>query len=711
MAQIGFRRRVAAMEAGISILKKTAIKVIPESLAGMTLLLCIAVVVVWSCFRARKQLRESLPFILFFALGAALFWPLTPPTVEVRSNHLIWTRTLSPLGGVLAVGCLLLGIWHCWKNRGQGITAQSDSEVRCDGLNTCGTCARFENLLLLCRNGNAYLVLAVVLASVFLFYNLGEYLGVLHTWESTVVFEFATAFHRGQSVGDFSLRSLLWDNGVLSQGNTSLFYGAPTYALFHVLGFSTCTLRVLSAVASLAFGLVMYLFARRCFGKPAAVGVAVFLSLNACTLFYGRYGSSPAGTLLALSLALLATWCFLDNLHPPLWSGALCALSLYAATLQYSPVRLVVLLLIGLILTVVIHQWRMINRRRIVGVVSIAAILVGIWYVQDDHKTSEYFFHGRGEQALSFLQNPQRAKNYLQIEVTEDDLRFPSNLRLIHALLKITIPQYLSLVLPSRFDTYGTRGMVASGQPPLYFGPLGLFIILGLIRSVMRAGSWKHAFPVVMVVLASGPLLLTNRVDSHRIMFFVVPLSLWAGLGIAETSRVLASFRLPRLVPHVFAALLLAVVVYSNVDSLYLLTPTTRATGESVLRRCESLDGSVLVGLAVDNKERHWVQLQLVERSRRDRRQTGDLLDNKILHPLLDKASAEEREKAVLALRKTIEQSGTVLLAPLGRFSSAQILLQQHGYIVHVVTIDNIAMLEVDIVRELIVPVSEASSM
>ena len=40
---------------------------------------------------------------------------------------------------------------------------------------------------------------------------------------------------------------------------------------------------------------------------------ALFFGLNTPVLFYGRYGSSIAGTLLAVLLAFYATWLFLES--------------------------------------------------------------------------------------------------------------------------------------------------------------------------------------------------------------------------------------------------------------------------------------------------------------------------------------------------------------------------------------------------------------
>jgi hypothetical protein len=124
---------------------------------------------------------------------------------------------------------------------------------------------------------------------------------------------------------------------------------------------------------------VIHALSRRFFGPLVAAATAVLLGLNACALFYGRYGSSPAGTMLAVLLALAATWAFLEHDRSAWWLGAVCAAAFYAATLQYAAARIVVLILFAFIPFALACQWRRLTWRRVVGLAVLVIAALAIW--------------------------------------------------------------------------------------------------------------------------------------------------------------------------------------------------------------------------------------------------------------------------------------------------------------------------------------------
>ena len=304
--------------------------------------------------RDRRGVPRVFPGIVFVIAATASLWPLsragTPPSA-------VWAALLLT-GAALAAHFLL------------GRTDMPDDAAAVPASP---------------RASLVYLIAAGVLAGVILLDNLGGYAGWLVNWESPVTNGFGDAFVTGQGVLKYTAQRFLWDNGLLSAGHTSLFYGAPTYALFHLIGFSTWTLRISAVLATLLSVAVVYAFGRRFFNPPIGAAMALALGLNICVLFYGRYGSSPAGTMLGLLLALYATWAFLDRDQSAWWMGAVCAAALYVATLQYAPARLMVLALLGYIAAHAAYHWRRMGWRRAVGLLTIVgvagALSGGIWTV------------------------------------------------------------------------------------------------------------------------------------------------------------------------------------------------------------------------------------------------------------------------------------------------------------------------------------------
>ena len=279
--------------------------IVPDyAVTAGVLLVAATATVIWGVLRGRSVIGAWLPGVVLVMFSAVAIWPLSP-------GRAAWWLRGVVLGGAVAG---LLG----------DVLRNGRKEEEPSGGRAAAA-----------WSGRLYLAMAVLAAGVFLLCNLGGYSGdTLLTWETAVVRWFSDAFAAGQSVMHYTLQRFLWDDGLLSAGNTSLFYGAPTYALFHAVGFSPWTLRCAAAVAVLLSIVVAYAVGRHFFGPPVGAAVAVVFALNPCVLFYGRYGSSPAGTLLAVLLALLATWLFLEREESAWWRASACAVALYVATLQ-----------------------------------------------------------------------------------------------------------------------------------------------------------------------------------------------------------------------------------------------------------------------------------------------------------------------------------------------------------------------------------------
>ena len=623
-----------------------------------SILFCVGVGTLLCGFiRRGREFSPWAPGVLFIVAAATLFnpWPLktAPP----------W---LPPVAQIVAAAALAVHV--VLRRREQ--SAASEPIASGDGA------ARFDTVPT--RSYRLYVVVAVVLAALILFADLGGFSGLPLTWESAVIGGFAEAADSGQSVLAYALHSFLWDNGILSAGHTSLFYGVPTYALFQVAGYSIWTLRLLAVVATLLSIGVVAVLGRRFFGTVTGAAAAVLLGLNTAVLFYGRYGSSPAGTLLALLLAILATWYFLDTTRPPWWSGFACAAALYAATLQYSPARIVVVLLLILIAVVVVAQWRVLRWSRALGTIVIAAAAVGVWQLQKAYQVSQLFFFARGEQYLGFIHHRDYLREYLGRVIEPDAVTPVDAIELLYRLLQTTVPQYLALVLPHVGHT--VPGAVITYDPPpleLYYVPAVLFILWGIFDSIARLPEWRPAFLLAWFVLGSVPLLLTNRVDAHRAFLFVIPLTLWGAWGVHEAARVLREARVPVVIQHVVAVALIATLAYYDINVLNYVTKPVMSVGPVLAEAVAAVPGPVLVGSTWDHREVGWARLGMLERNRRQPERFARLMDPGLLHGIVDDSDGPAEYH--LRTLKELLPTTTILLAPAERFQHTTAALQQRG--------------------------------
>jgi hypothetical protein len=613
--------------------------------------------------RSPHGFASRLPGAAFVLFGGALFWPL-PFSLQP------WNRTLT-----IAAACAFL------------------IQFVLDYLRPIepGEASVGSRLV-----SAAYLGGALLIAGVLMFHDLGGYAGSLQRWEVPVVggfpdvgpcptvlkttrphcsapFGFAHGFETGQSILGYAARRLIWDDGLLSGGSGSLFYGAPTYALFHALGFSPWTLRVSAVTAMLLSIAVIHVLARRFFGPVAGGAAAMMLALNACALFYGRYASSPSGTVLAVLLAVLCTWLFLDRDRPPWWMGALCAEALYVATLQYAPGRLVVLVLLGLIFLALITRWR----QRLVGCAVIAVAAVAVWEVQGLAGGRNVFLFGRGEQYFYMTKWPDYVASICPT-CAALSARSPmaGQLELLRSWLHITVPQYLSFIRPS-VQSVPLRDWDAPIFPNLFYGPLMSFIVWGIGHSLRRWRSWPHGCLLLWVSAVTVALLLTNRIDSHRIMLFVIPLSLWGALGIWEAVQAMTHARVPRALQHLLAAALSLTVVSNDVRLLWSPRIPRPVAGRILADELADVPGPVAVGALIDDGDRGIVELAMLERERRDPNRTGFFIPQPLLAALRqDGATATTPDVVQL---EALLGAATVLLAPANQFQAAAALLQQHG--------------------------------
>ncbi|MFQ5667025.1 MAG: NPCBM/NEW2 domain-containing protein [Candidatus Binatia bacterium] len=633
-----------------------ALRIPPHVATAAVLMAAAMLTLVVGLLRGRKGFLPRLPGVLFVLVGAAVFWPLSVRQLQP------WRRW----AWIAAAVALMVHVAIDYRQR---------AEPR--GLRPGSV-----------RASRVYLAAALLLSAALLLYHLGTYSGPLLIWEAPVVGGFpevggfAHVFKAGQSIASYTAQRFLWDDGVLSAGQTSLFYGAPTYALFHVAGFSAWTLRFAAVVATLLSIAVIYALGRRFFGPVVAGGAALTFGLNCCVLFYGRYGSSPAGTILAGLLALWATWLFLDDDRSAWWRGGVCALALYIATLQYSPARIVVVVLLGFIPFVLAVQWRRLWWQRAVGCVVIIALVAGVWTLQRSYGRQGSFLAARGEQYFDFVNHPSYikdlfGKDLLRREIGPGGFTLADKIELLYRVVEVTFPQYAGLMSPViQTKPLSDDGLIGA-LPQLYYAPLALFILWGFVHSLVRWRAWPHACLLLWLVGATIPLLLTNRVDTHRSVMFVIPLALWAALGVWEAARAMAQAKVPRPVQHLVAGALALTVVYSDADLLHRPPVLSLTAARTIVDEVATVPGRVLVGATLDHREVGWILLHLLERTRRDPRRSATLLANALVHNLQG-ATAAPNEFSLRQLQRLV-RTATVILVPAARFRAVAAILQRRG--------------------------------
>ncbi len=630
-----------------------AAAVLPPHLASLWVIAIGAIVTLgWGLIARRGQFVRWIPATLSVVTAAGAFAP---------------TRASVPSPAVLiALSAVLLAV-HCLAHRRDTADPQIESATR----------SRFAPLLL---------AFALAATASLLLYNLGTYAGSLLNWETTTK-GFAESYLAGQGVLRYTADRLFWDEGVFSDGQTSLFYGAPTYALFHLAGFSAWTLRLASVVAALLSVVLVYALGRRFFGPLVGAAAALFLGLSNCFLFYGRYGSSPAGTLLAVLLAVLCTWSFLRAERPAWWLAPACAGSLFAATLQYSPGRLVVLLLLACIAVVVGLQWRRLSWQRAVGVAVIALSAAGVWYAQQSYGTQRSFLSARGEQYFYCVADPRCVERTLARALPPQGPSLPDKLEVLYAFLRSTAPQYASLMRPAVQTEPLNDNQFAGVLPQLYYAPLAIFIAWGCLHSARRWRSWPHACLLLWLGGVSGVLLMANRVDAHRTMLLVVPLSLWGGLGIWEAARVMRAAALPLWLRSGFGLLLAVTVFWSDVVLLHRVEPPRAllaerlAAGVNQLRAVSDTRGDVVVGALWGFQEIWALQLALLDQMWRDPTNgRGSILPGDLLHAIKDEAGGGS-ETQIAALHNIVGNA-MLILTPSESFQTLATRLKHRGMIV-----------------------------
>jgi hypothetical protein len=361
--------------------------------------------------------------------------------------------------------------------------------------------------------------------------------------------------------------------------------------------------------------------------------------------------------------------------------GPLCGLALYLATLQYATARLLVLILLAMIPAVLVVEWRRFNVKRAIGFAVILLWVVGVWKFEKHHGAERAYVHARGEQYFTFLKEPGYFRDFTGRTHDPNRITLQDRFDLLKGVLKRTVPQFRWFVSP---QTDLRTNSILEGDPPripLYSAALFPFLLWGLGYSLFRLRSWRYSLPVVWVALATGPLLLTNRVDAHRIMVFVIPFTLWIAFGVGDAAQIVKRGKTLRWLQHTFAIFLALILLWKNSVLLFWESPPISRTCEVLTEEIQKIEGPLRVGVRGDHREISLVNLALLERTRRNPENTGLMIPLELTDRLGDDNAPDRRQAdGGMNWMTSFLQEATVIMAPSTQFRSLSDALAAAGY-------------------------------
>jgi hypothetical protein len=443
-------------------------------------------------------------------------------------------------------------------------------------------------------------LLGIVLAS-FTFYRLGSYTGMALTWESPVTEDLLAELRGSSSLMTSFTKRLQWNHGVLSGSANSMVFGFPALVATRFLSLDFWALRLPAAVSFMAGCFALFLVTRRLWGPVVALAALAVFGLNQIALIYARYGVSAAGSLCTLLFSLLVCVRLVQT-QRVFWAP-LAVGCLYIATLGYAPARVPVLVLAVMTPVGILSNTQGSVQRRLAVTGAFALALASVVLFQIDTRSTHFYFEARGEQFFGMFATkywPDEVNALQTISLATKPLTPGEIVGVgIELVRQVTGPQLLSLL-----DPLAPTLQIASVPPvrPFHEDPLFLkvmapaltpFVFIGLLACVRAKDRWLSLTLLTWLALCCGSVLLSNRVDDHRLLFAIIPLSLWAALGISLYARAFKLLKCPQAVILSCGAMFCAMALIPRMDDMYdppgQENPAIAATRE-VLRQVPAKD-------------------------------------------------------------------------------------------------------------------------
>jgi hypothetical protein len=426
------------------------------------------------------------------------------------------------------------------------------------------------------RRAHLLLVVPVVIHFIFAYLRLGQIAGSLLTWEGEVLAGFSRWQQEGRTFFDILRSVLRWDDGLMSSGNHSLLYGAPTFLLLNEEGFSGFNLRIMALLALVLGALGICALLDYLGGWKAALVGVVFYLLSPIVNYYGVYGTSQMAAIAGCIWSYYFLFRIIDSSKPCFSEGAALGFCLCVTTLHYSPERIVVL---GIALVAFGKFVTLFPRRQWRGFAGFVCVVA--FFLAYQFQTGAYrsFAHARGEQLLTFLAERGQLKHF-DNKLSDEQARALSPGEVVRTVLTVTSAQLGEIMRPVSVLEWEPNGMQEVGDPPrLPFVLLELlpFALAGLLLLDRKRLSWRRMALLAPVVMVLSVVLLTTRVDQHRLAILVVPFLVLAAVGVSYALARSTKVTLP---------LVMVLFVFTLVDWVGALTKLLRPLPLPLAARC-----------------------------------------------------------------------------------------------------------------------------
>ena len=531
------------------------------------------------------------------------------------------------------------------------------------------------------------------LAIVFLLlYRLVPNYSIPLVWEGTVILNYLTelqTFDVGKALG----ARLLWAEGLFSEGDLSLLYGFPT-ALLLTIHSSLLSLRIFSVVYCLGAAALLALICRRFSNSHISTTVVAVFGLNELILIFGRYGSSIAGTIFGILVALLA--CGSLVAQPSLLRTFWALFALFVATLGYAPARLVVVLLIaGTIIGILAH--RTITQRTkmmLIGALCSGLLLCG--GIQRSFGRFDTFFSARHEQILYLFSSDTWPEPMMkELDTFRTDRRLPTTSDYISftkdLISSTTLYQLQTLISP--FTKASPLSRHFYSDPiflELYAPYLFPFLIVGSLMCARRSSRWFQGIMIGWVAVSTVPILLTNRVDSYRASMLLVPLSVWIAVGISEVVSELRRMKFPAPLLAIVLTGSLCAFAVSRVDQLS--TPDVQpALTDTIIESLEPrfLHQAIIGVEGQGFRSAAQTKLLLLQRQQQGAPAPARVFPLKEYESLLSNGDVDARRQTLEQISSALSHGAFAVLGPRSKMKEALSQLQQQGYRVYTDTNNN----------------------
>ncbi len=520
--------------------------------------------------------------------------------------------------------------------------------------------------------------------SVTLAYRLGSFTSESLTWETSTIDGIAEDLSSERSLPSLAKEKLLWNSGVLTASPKSLLYGFPVLVLFKYVSASIVAMRAVALVYFIGACAIFAIFLGRRWGAAAACAGLTVIALSEPSLLYARYGVSVSATLFALAAALALCSASVSTLRLSL--VVLAPVALFAATLGYSPGRIpaAVLALCTFVGLLTARSFGL--TRRLVSAGVFAALLSAIIFYQSSNHRSDDLFSGRGEQIFGMSQSswfpaPMLSMRSLRVKSPAPFLPGEKVGLAIELVRQVTAHQLALALSPFASTPRGPDGVIRIQTDPPYWRVmppvLVPFVLLGFLQLLrLRKFWWLQTALVGWVAASCACLLLTNRVDTHRAYFLIVPVAIWAAVGLDRLYRSLSRWIPPAILAGSAVAGVALFAVFPRASWLYagqFNEPPAVTAFKDLLRQ---VPGPVTVAESLPHQQSSWLRLAILERTRTSGQQSAWLSPSEMNDLTRNAASPDAKE--ILALSRFIADGGVFVASPPQSFFPLAAALEHH---------------------------------